>query len=186
MVSSVVKRCTPIAVIMLTFCMGCSPEATSPTSDGRPYVITQEQLDAATTLRLPQAYDIVGDPFKGFPNDTLTTRHKCRSLFCDRDHTAPIVTGSVWVRRAYHYDDGVIGDLIDDVVMVKQDPGYYPEGGDYEYIKMPHDPSVDYVAHPNGMLPAIGDSLRGKGISLQNCVTCHANAPSGNNFLFTK
>jgi hypothetical protein len=65
--------------------------------------------------------------------------------------------------------------------MVKQETGYFPTGGDFEYIVMPADGNVDYIAHPNGVLPPPG-ATRGKlGTA---CANCHSNG--GSDFLFIR
>ena len=66
------------------------------------------------------------------------------------------------------------------VIMVKREGGYYPEGGDWEYMEIKYDKNTDYTKNPNGILPMLSnDIIRGK---IVKCANCHARA--GSNFLF--
>jgi hypothetical protein len=174
------------AVAALTFLSGCASDPIATTTDPA-FKITQAQLDAAKMVPSGQNLGITGDPFNAFGADTSTTLHKIRDLFCNTENSAPVQIGSVWVRRAYKYNAGVKGVLINDVVMVKRETGYYPDGGDYEYMNIPYDSTVDYIAHPNGILPAVSDTThRGTGAKLQTCVTCHALASAGSDRLYSR
>jgi hypothetical protein len=172
-----------IATLVVLIIQSCAPESVTPSAvtDAR---ITQEQLDGATITTTAE-YGITGDPFKAFGTDTVTTLHKIRYLASSTDRTVPVGPGSIWVRRAYMYDVKTRGTLINDVIMVKREGGYYPGGGDFEYMTIPYDSTVNYVLHPNGMLPETGDTLhRGYGAAVQKCVSCHATA--GDDRLFTR
>jgi hypothetical protein len=58
--------------------------------------------------------------------------------------------------------DGSKGMLQVTFAMIKREEGYYPLGGDFEYVMMPNDGSNDYEVNPNGMLPADGSEMRGQ------------------------
>jgi len=66
--------------------------------------------------------------------------------------------GSVMVETHAERAGGAAGPIF---AMVKRDPGYYPEGGDWEYV----------VALSDGRLQDRGQ--------LTLCARCHAEAPSG-------
>jgi hypothetical protein len=180
-------RHAAIATVSFLAFAACNPETTAPTVDPVPFVMTQAHLDAAKSVGAARDTAIVGDPFNAFGTDTVTTLHKIRDLVCNTSPTSPVAVGSIWVRRAYKYNGGVRGTLINDVVMVKRDSGYFPEGGDFEYITIPFDSAVDYRVHPNGILPAVSDTThRGTGTKLQACITCHAGSGAGSDRLFSR
>ena len=177
------KRFTIIYVTLITICLslvwaGCSyntPEA--PT-----FNVAQEQLDEATMLSSNQDTSIVGDPFNAFSADTLTKKHKLRDLFENISLDQHVSVGTIMVRRAYYYPwtHYKRDSLINTLVMVKREAGYYPEGGDWEYIDIKYNKNTDYVVNPNGMLISLSDNIiRGK---IPKCANCHALA--GSSFLF--
>ena len=169
-----------LVVLTLALAAGCS----GPTED-KPFQITQAQLDSATIVL---DKDITGDPHNAFPKDDVATReNKIRDLVSSIAKDATIAVGSVFVRRAYKYENGKRGELINAVIMVKREAGYYPEGADYEYMNIAYDANTDYTKHPNGMLPPVTDTdRRGKGEKLKGCVTCHSVAASGEDRLFVR
>ena len=172
------KRSTIAYLTLITLVWaGCSyntPEA--PT-----YTVSQEQLDEATMLTSNQDTSIVGDPFNAFSTDTLTKKHKLRDLFENISLDQHVSVGTIMVRRAYYYPWAHERDsLINTVVMVKREAGYYPEGGDWEYMDIKNYKDTDYAVNPNGMLIASSDNIiRGK---ITKCANCHAIA--GSSFLF--
>lgn len=152
------------------------------TPDAPIYNVTQNQLDEATILTLSGDTAIVGDPFNAFAADTFTTKHKLRDLFENISLDNTVKVGTIMARRAYyipavHHERD---SLINIVVMIKRERGYYPEGGDWEYMDIKYDQNTDYNINPNGMLIAFSDNIiRGK---IAKCANCHALA--GSNFVF--
>jgi len=169
------------AVLTLSLAMvwaGCSYH----TPEVPIFNLTQEQLDGATILTLSGDTAIVGDPFNAFSTDTLTTKHKLRDLFENISLDSHIAVGTIMARKAYYYPwkNHERDSLINTVVMVKREAGYYPEGGDWEYIDIKYNRNTDYKTNPNGMLVAVNDNIiRGK---ITKCASCHALA--GSNFVF--
>ncbi len=76
--------------------------------------------------------------------------------------------------------DGSKGALQVTFAMIKREPGYFIDGGDWEYVMMPNDGSNDYDMHPNGMLPDEGSDMRGQ---MANCASCHAKAGASYSFV---
>jgi hypothetical protein len=160
----------------------CWTSCTYNTLETPPFNVTQEQLDAATILPTSQDTAITGDPFNGFPNDTITANHKLRDLFASIPINKNITVGTIMVRRAYYYPWGEDkrDSLINIVVMVKREKDFYPEGGDWEYIDIKYNKNTNYALNPNGILPDVTNlALRGK---IEKCASCHAGGNS--NFLF--
>jgi len=93
-----------------------------------------------------------------------------------------IRTGAIFAKRVYKRNaDNSRGPLLMTFALIKREEGYYPEGGDFEYVMMPYDGSNDYDVNPNGMLPPESDTLtRGK---LASCVACHVYASK---FVFSR
>lgn len=152
------------------------------TPEGPTFNVTQAQLDNAVIIPSQQDTAIIGDPFNGFPGDTVTIKHKLRDLFASIPVTKDVTVGTVITRKAYYYtgDEYNRDSLINIVVMVKREEGYYPEGGDWEYMDIKHSKDTNYEINPNGLLPDISNTMaRGR---LTKCSSCHANA--GNKFLF--
>jgi hypothetical protein len=165
---------------------GCSTEVAQPDPNA-PFAVTQQQLDAAVMRGSAADSGIVGDPFNVFGTDTATTKHKIRDLFANVLPSAPIAVGSIWVRRAFSHDPLYRGNLINDVVMVKREAGFYPAGLDFEYFNIPYDSTTNYSLHPNGVLPPVADTThRGTGSKLQTCVNCHVRSESGADRLFSR
>lgn len=148
---------------------------------GSPYQVTQDELNAAVLVSSSQDTTILGDPFNAF-SDTLTRLHKLRDLFDNILPEESVKVGTIMTRRAYYYPYTNKRDsLLNVVVMVKREPGYYPEGGDWEYMDIAYDKTTDYNINPNGMLVLSDNSItRGK---ITKCANCHTKA-SGNDFLF--
>jgi len=77
--------------------------------------------------------------------------------------------------------DGSKGMLQVTFAMAKREAGYYPEGGDWEYVMMPNNTGNDFNTQPNGALPdASNTDMRGK---LAMCVACHT---AQSDFLFVR
>ena len=166
------------AISLAILCASCSYN----TPEIPAFNVTQQELNNATLLTSNRDTAIVGDPFNGFSSDTVTTRHKLRDLFENIPLDKNITVGTIMVRRAYFYPWKYHerDSLINTVVMVKRESGYYPDGGDWEYMDIKYNKNTDYGLNPNGMLIGFSDNvIRGK---ITKCANCHALA--GKNFVF--
>ena len=148
-------------------------------------LVSQKDLDSSTT---PVKISVTGTP-----QGDVSISHDGRSVPPDssfRDSytnmSSPkrkIEPGTIFTKRAYvRKKDGSKGELAMLFAMIKRENGYYPHGGDWEYVSIPADKSTDYKTHPNGMLPdKADDKMRGK---IEYCGSCHMRA-GGNDFVFT-
>jgi hypothetical protein len=172
----------------------CSSSSSAPAPD---FVLTQEKLDSlATSGHLLEA-GIIGDRFHVFhkgptsplPADDLQTiNHSLRDVIST---TSSInddqPTGTVYVRMFYSIADTTQPNrdsLLSVMVMVKHDPGFFKDGGDWEYIKIPITAGVAPPKHPYGLLDnASSEIQRGK---IESCANCHQETTSlkMKNFLF--
>jgi hypothetical protein len=184
-----------IALAMLCLAatvISCSND-TSSTPAPRTGTITQAELDKAAVVL---DTGIIGDPFHGFGTDTVTTLHKMRDLFASIAKTTAVAEGDIFIRKAFYVKDAAMhkrDSILNFVVMVKRETGYYPAGGDWEYIKIPYNKTTDYTAHPYGLLPAdtststqadsTKTNLRGR-LQVQ-CATCHSSS-NNSSLLFTR
>jgi len=146
---------------------------------------SQEDLDKSTT---PVQLSVTGTAF-----GSLSVAHNGRNISADstfRDSytnmSSPqglIKEGTVFTKRVYMKDKkGAKGNLEMIFAMIKREKGYFPSGGDWEYVMISYDKTTDYKMHPNGMLPAtIDHEMRGK---ISSCGSCHI-AAAGNDFIFT-
>jgi hypothetical protein len=173
------------SVLLLIGLGACKSDSTSSTP--RTGTITQADLDNA---KIASTAGIVGDPFNAFGTDTATTKHKLRDLFSSISNTTSVAEGDIFVRKAYWIASTASPNrdsILNFVVMIKRESGYYPQGGDWEYIKIPYDKTVDYNQHPYGLLPTdtskstLPDStktnLRGR-LQIQ-CANCHTGTGPG-------
>ena len=95
-----------------------------------------------------------------------------RDIYANIGMEEAVDVGSVFTKSTYMKNaDGSKGALQVTFAMIKREPGYYAEGGNFEYVMMPNDGTNDYEVNPNGMLPADGSEMRGM---LANCASCHA------------
>lgn len=177
--------------ILSLFAFGCKSDSTSPAP--RTGTITQADLDKIT-MRLDSG--IIADPSNAFGTDTLTTKHKLRDLFASTTKSTTVSEGDIFVRKAYYISSTGYpkrDSILNFVIMIKREPGYFTQGDDWEYIKIPYSKATDYTAHPFGELPvdmststvpdSTKTSLRGR---LQTqCATCHQGA-GGSDFLFSR
>ncbi len=149
--------------------------------------ITQNDLDAATLIVSAKDTGITGDPYyAAYPDSSIDGR--IRDLHASIPTSDSIVPGSIFVRKTYKYQNEVRGRLLNTTVMVKREAGFFSAGGDYEYMRIPFDPSTDYAKHPNGMLPEISETTcRGSDqIAFASCVTCHMKPQTGPDRLFDR
>lgn len=146
---------------------------------------TQKDIDMST---IPVKLSVTGTPL-----GDVSIAHDGRDISADssfRDSytnmslsKGAIKQGTIFTKRAYlRKKDKSKGNLEMLFTMIKHEKGYYPAGGDWEYISMPFDKNTDYKKHPNGMLPKkIDNQTRGK---ISMCGNCHK-AASGKDFVFT-
>jgi hypothetical protein len=177
------KRFTNALTIMITGCLGILLITCSYNTPQVPsFNVTQEQLNHATIISSIQDTAIVGDPFNGFASDAFTTDHKLRDLFENISLNQSIKVGTIMTRRSYYYPWTQFkrDSLLNVVVMIKREAGYYPQGGDWEYMDIKYNKNTNYIENPNGMLIGSIDNItRGK---ITKCANCHAN--SGTDFIF--
>jgi hypothetical protein len=106
-----------------------------------------------------------------------------REVFSNRTSLdGNISLGTIVTKNTYKKNaDGSKGDLLLSFAMVKRESGYDNENENWEYTVSPFSESVDYEAHPFGLLPDVGNvDARG---ALTSCVSCHAGA-GGGDYLF--
>jgi len=170
-----------MAVCLLSFValISCNDEP-----ETQSFILSQESLDAAT---ISYQTGITGDPFSAFSDEQIfgstdpAIESKTRNLYSNGQAGAPVVPGSIFVRRAYNKNTNV---LINTVVMVKHEEGFNEPTKDWEFVNMAYDPTVDYSLHPNGILPdLIQTDIRG--VTLNKCVNCHKTKADTNNWLFS-
>lgn len=94
-----------------------------------------------------------------------------------------IKQGTIFTKRVFMKNkDGSKGCLEMVFGMIKHKAGYFPAGGDWEYIVMSIDEKTDFRKNPNGILPSVTDNeMRGK---IVYCGVCHASA-SGKDYVFS-
>jgi hypothetical protein len=186
-----------LLVVMLASCSSSnSPAPVVP----RTGTIAQADLDKATT---PIIAGVVGDSFNVFltipkPPDSQTTFRRLRDIFSNIGKTTAITEGTVMVRAAYNDAAGSSvhdrNNLFATMVMIKREPGYFKDGGDWEYVFIPFK-SADTAAHRYGILPADSLALANNSIDstktgvrgklFTRCAHCHA-AAHDNGFLFER
>jgi hypothetical protein len=155
------------------------------------YRLTQAELDRALTA---QILNLNGSTFAGVKTiPHILTRPEIRST--DSTYRSVFVSsparltsadqvrqGTIIVKRVYLADPitGLKGTRANTYLMIKQYPGYYPEGGDYQYVGISYNPATDFTANPNAIYSQA--VLNGK---IATCANCHLAAP-GNRFLYTQ
>lgn len=165
-----------------------------------PYALSQAELNRITNRVIP---NITGTAFGGsftvphiLTDGTLTSPNQTfRDIYSNRTDLAggggygsgstPMYpVGTVYVKRMHDRNTttGAYGARRNTYIMVKQYPGYYPEGGDWQYFAIPQalpDTSNVNNTFPNGWL--VRAAFSGK-VAL--CSDCHKKAPNGK-FVFT-
>jgi hypothetical protein len=139
----------------------------------KPFLITQALLDAATHVSAANDTLIIGNPFN---EREIEMQDKFRSIFSNVPKSNQLKAGDIITIINYANVNGHRGTQLFTDIMVKRESGFNPEGNDFEYMRIMFDPSVDYQAHPNGILPDITNTkARGLGgnILSVDCVTCH-------------
>lgn len=155
------------------------------------FVATQAMLDAATVVRveaktgphLEMRSDMSGHdtiPLNGRSwNGTLTPNPNpnatVREVLCTvAGSNMPV--GTVLSKHVYTKNpDGSKGSLRNLGAMIKHPAGYFPQGGDWEYILM--DPASATAEHPNGQLSQA--TFRN---TTTECGDCHTRA--GGDYVF--
>ncbi len=144
-----------------------------------PVTISQSELDAASNY----IKDATGGFAHGGP-DEISPDSTIREVFSNQTSlTGEIPPGTIITKNTYKKgpDGNKTDTLFVSFAMVKREPGYDAANQDWEYMMMPFDNSVDYSAHPYGMLPPEGSDMRG---AMESCVGCHSSADGGD-YLFS-
>lgn len=177
------SRCT-VAILASAALLSCSSDDDSESTTPQVMVeVNQSDVNAVTTvwetaITGNQYGATVSIPHGGM---NLTSAETNRDVYASQPIANDIEPGTIITKRTYKRNtDGSNGDLLATFAMVKREAGFWAEGGDWEYFKMPFNASTDYSAEPNGNLA--GAEASGK---LDGCKGCHTNAPGGN-FLFVK
>jgi len=148
------------------------------------FIANQDDLNAATN---PEDLNITGTKYgesvsvshNGLPQSPDSTY---RDIYSNILPQEDIQVGAIFAKSVYQrFADGSRGPLLMTFAMIKREEGFYPDGGDFEYVMMPNDGSNDYDINPNGMLPPeSATDMRGK---LANCAACHSYASK---FVFSR
>lgn len=179
-IPNLVSALVRLMLFALVFAMmSCSreesiePTAAEEEEEEVPFLLTQELLDAATFVRAASDTLISGDPFAGRNNDPA--RLLIRDVFTNVQPGQRLAEGSIIAVRAFEDNNGRRGNLVQVDVMVKRAAGFNPSGADFEYIRTPFDPNVNYRQHPNGLVPELLSSARGLDLQVEplSCVNCH-------------
>lgn len=148
--------------------------------------ITQAQYDQINTavrlgitgvqfggpLTIPH---ILTDPTITDPNQTIRDVYATQSSLQGTIRPGTVIIKRIWLKNP----NGTRGARRNVYAMVKQPTGYYPAGGDFQYIAIKYDTTAINNANPNGIIAQA--AFNGQ---VQLCAGCHASAP-GNRFLFT-
>lgn len=140
------------------------------------YALTQESLNSANQIAV--------DPLTGgtFPHGGmgLTGEQTIREIFTnDGTVASEISPGYAITKHTYAKDSlGNKADLLVTFAMLKHGEGYWEDTNNWEYIRIPADPTVDYTVNPNGILA--NANLSGN-MHDENpgCVNCHNGAGGG-------
>ncbi len=150
------------------------------TKDEDPLTITltQSNLDAVSVYigSYTGGQMAHGGPAGTSPDSTV------REVNASHSFGGSIPAGTIITKKTYKRgtDGQPTDELFVSFAMVKRESGYFPDGGDWEYVMMPYSASTDYSAHPYGVLPEAESDMRGK---LNSCASCHS-AASGGDFIF--
>jgi hypothetical protein len=138
------------------------------------FIAKQADLNAAVN---PEDLNVTGTkygadvsvPHNGMPISPDST---FRDIYSGIGSNVGVNVGTIFTKGTFMKNaDGSKGPLQVTFAMIKREEGYYPDGGDFEYVMMPYDASNDYETNPNGLLPEVGSAMRGQ---LANCASCHA------------
>jgi Cytochrome P460 len=150
------------------------------------YTLTQADLNKSsqsqdaniTGAKYGVSVSVAHDNTTSGPDETY------RDIYSTIAKGGSIAPGTIFTKRTYlKNDDGSKGPLLMTFAMAKRESGYYPNGGDWEYVMMPNDGTNDYNVNPNGMLPQVSATdMRGQ---LATCASCHASA-SSSDYIFSR
>ncbi|MBT3802656.1 MAG: hypothetical protein HOG05_16025 [Bacteroidetes bacterium] len=149
-----------------------------------PFVAVQDDLNMATNdFDLNVTGKPYGDATISHNGSSMPADSTFRDIFTNLKKNADDVEkGTIITKHTYLMDNaGMKSDLQVTFAMIKRESGYFADGGDWEYVMMPFDASVDYTMNPNGLLPDTTSTMRGK---LANCASCHASG--GTDYIFIK
>lgn len=154
-------------------------------------VLNQQMLDGATVTRaVKSGVHLETRPdFSGSDRIPINPRLWSGDLLANTDPnqyirsvtstsgSGAMAPGTVFATHVYEKNgEGGMGKLVNVGVMVKHPAGYFPAGGDWEYILI--DPGTVSDTKPNGLVDRA--TFRGK----QNeCADCHSRA--GRDFIFS-
>ncbi|MDP4237783.1 MAG: hypothetical protein Q8919_15180, partial [Bacteroidota bacterium] len=143
-----VGLCIMLLVISGLGLNACKKEQNAVTPDCTDYTLTQADLDKASEFNVKSG--IIGDTFDSLffkSHDTMTTKYLSRDVFENLiARNDSVGTGAIYVRRSYAIPDTNHRDqrtLTKVMLMIKHCSGYFPDGGDWEYVNMKIDASVD-------------------------------------------
>ena len=150
------------------------------------YTLTQADMNGSDKeVELNATGRKYGDASIPHGGSGLTTEDTYRDIYSNIGFKSSdaSASGTIFTKRTYMKNaDGSKGELLVTFAMAKREAGYFPDGGDWEYVMMPNDGSNDYSENPNGMLPdASATDMRGQ---LASCAGCHAKA--SNDYLFSQ
>jgi hypothetical protein len=190
--STIRSTATLIMTLAATLCFAACKDG-NPVAPPLDYKITQSDLDKSSAV-IDTA--IVGDRFMVFHRikDTTTYLHGARDVSGNLlAKNSPLDVGTIFVRKYASIPDSTHAwprTTEKVMLMVKRFGGYFPDGGDWEYILTRYDASVDKSIHPNGLLPTeptntnIDSSMTGmRGKLYTRCAQCHE-ARRDQSFLF--
>ncbi len=142
-----------------------------------PFKATQGDLDLVANF----IGDFTGGNMAHGGPDGTSPDSTVREVFASRSLSGDIPVGTIVTKNTYKRGaDGKKTDkLYVSFAMIKREAGYDSDNGNWEYVKIAYDESVDYKTHPYGKLPSEGEN-RGK---LSSCIGCHSGA-SGGDYLF--
>jgi len=137
------------------------------------YGLTQESLNSTSQLA-------IGELTGGFAHGGSGVE-TIREVFTTDGSVAgeTISPGYAITKHTYAKDSlGNKGDLLVIFAMLKHGEGYWDDTNDWEYIRIPADPTVDYTVNPNGILAnaAVSGNVHDEN---PGCVDCHNGAGGG-------
>lgn len=154
--------------------------------------LTQAGLDSVRTLQFEGLSGVWIEGTDSIPTahagtDSLMAESTNRSLYTSYPKETPgrIAPGTLLAKHVFRRNpNGTDGDRLAVFVMHRQNTGYFPEGGDWDYYVLPA--SSVTAAHPNGQL---AEALRTLGThqvfrKARYCADCHARG--GSDFLFSR
>jgi hypothetical protein len=110
---------------------------------------------------------------------TIPPDSSIRIVWGNTPSGSTVTQGSIYAKRIIKRNpDGTRGVRLATVVMVKQYPGYFPEGGDFDYYFIPWQTEPTTESFPNGIIGLA--TISGK---VAVCANCHRDA-SNNDFLY--